>query len=107
VRLPWPSPLQEMLQFMARENVEDYNADFLFMFESWEAAIEYSGRGRENVEAVDISRLLGWTDKGAAAAVMKSPSQTGPGLRSSRLPSVNATYQKGRPKPPSAPCWKR
>ena len=29
---------KQMLQFMGRENGEDYNADFLVMLEIWEAA---------------------------------------------------------------------
>lgn len=53
---------EEMLQFMGRENMEDYNADFLTMLETWEAAVEYAGGRRQTAQVVDIARLLGWTE---------------------------------------------
>jgi ParB-like chromosome segregation protein Spo0J len=34
---------EDMLRFLGRENLEDYNADFLVMLETWEAASEYCG----------------------------------------------------------------
>jgi hypothetical protein len=37
---------------MGRENMEDYNADFLVILESWEAAIKYCGRGREHPQTI-------------------------------------------------------
>ena len=38
-----------MLQFMGRENGEDYNADFLVMLETWEAATRsIADRDRQN-----------------------------------------------------------
>ena len=43
---------------MGRENMEDYNADFLVMLESWEAAIKYCGRGRENPQTIDVAIRL-------------------------------------------------
>lgn len=52
----------QMLQFMGRENGEDYNADFLVMLNTWEAAGKFlSADRRINSEAIDIARLLGWT----------------------------------------------
>ena len=33
---------EQMLQFMGRENAEDYNADFLVMLETWEATAKDS-----------------------------------------------------------------
>lgn len=56
---------EQMLQFMGRENIEDYNADFLCMLETWEAAVvfmESSGHVRGKWQAIDIARLLGWAD---------------------------------------------
>jgi hypothetical protein len=56
---------EQMLQFMGRENLEDYNADFLCMLEAWEAAVvfvERPGDHRENWQAIDIARLLGWSE---------------------------------------------
>jgi hypothetical protein len=53
---------REMLQYMGRENLEDYNAVFLIQLEAWEAALE-SGLFRESsrkTQAIDIARLLGW-----------------------------------------------
>ena len=43
---------------MGRENMEDYNADFLVMLESWKAAIKYCGRGRENPQTIDVAILF-------------------------------------------------
>jgi len=55
---------EQMLQYMGRENLEDYNANFLIQLESWEAAIK-SGflgqQGVQNLKAIDIAVLLGWT----------------------------------------------
>jgi len=54
---------QHMLQYMGRENLEDYNAVFLIQLESWEAAAK-SGilLGQKNsLQHFDIARLLGWT----------------------------------------------
>jgi hypothetical protein len=56
---------QQMLQYMGRENLEDYNANFLIQLESWEAAVKSglvaSGRPENGTQAIDIARLLGWT----------------------------------------------
>lgn len=55
---------KEMLAFMGRENLEDYNADFLCMLESWEAGWDFaqnSPHAGENIQAIDVSKLLGWT----------------------------------------------
>lgn len=52
---------KEMLQFMGRENLEDYNANFMVMLETWEAAVGFLRRDRAaNLEAVDIAAVLGW-----------------------------------------------
>jgi hypothetical protein len=53
---------EQMLQFMGRENLEDYNADFLVMLETWEAAeIFIAARDRaQNPETLVIAQLLGW-----------------------------------------------
>lgn len=59
---------KEMLQFMGRENGEDYHTDFLVMLATWESAIRYISREQyadrvlesEN-ETLKIARLLGWT----------------------------------------------
>jgi hypothetical protein len=55
---------KQMLQFMGRENLEDYNADFLVMLETWEAAVEFLAAAEKPVEPVEVARLLGWVDLG-------------------------------------------
>jgi hypothetical protein len=59
----------QMLQYMGRENLEDYNAAFLIQLESWEAASKsglVSSRAHEREpQAVDIAKMLGWTDANA------------------------------------------
>jgi len=52
---------EQMLQFMGRENSEDYNADFLVMLETWEAAVSFRDASRKDAQAIDIARVLGWT----------------------------------------------
>jgi ParB-like chromosome segregation protein Spo0J len=52
---------QQMLQFMGRENGEDYNADFLVMLNTWEAAVRFAAHVPGSRHAIDIARLLGWT----------------------------------------------
>jgi hypothetical protein len=47
---------------MGRENMEDYNADFLCMLETWEAAVKFrSPTGERKAQPIEIARLLGWT----------------------------------------------
>jgi hypothetical protein len=53
---------EQMVQFMGRENGEDYSADFLVMLNTWEAGVKFSGSVRKNLKAVDIARLLGWME---------------------------------------------
>lgn len=52
---------EQMVKFMGRENLEDYNSEFLIMLETWEAATKFSHPRENKTEAVDIARLLGWT----------------------------------------------
>ena len=52
---------EEMLKFMGRENGEDYNADFMSLLETWEAAIEFRGSAAAaKSQPVEIAKLLGW-----------------------------------------------
>ena len=39
--------------------MEDYNADFLTMLETWEAAVAFRGREKKQ-QLLDTARLLGW-----------------------------------------------
>jgi hypothetical protein len=51
-----------MIGFMGRENLEDYNADFLVMLETWESARAYlSAFARKTPQSVEVAHLLGWT----------------------------------------------
>jgi ParB family chromosome partitioning protein len=50
---------EQMLQFMGRENLEDYNADFATMLETWEAALNFPGAARGDLS---VAKLLGWTN---------------------------------------------
>ena len=50
-----------MLQFMGRENMDDYNADFLTMLETWDAAVNFwPSRDGQAYQPIDIANLLGW-----------------------------------------------
>jgi ParB-like chromosome segregation protein Spo0J len=49
----------QMLQYMGRENGEDYKADFLIMLNTWDAAVAHLGGGSD----VEIARMLGWLRK--------------------------------------------
>ena len=49
---------QQMLEFMGRENGEDYSTDFLVMLNTWEGAVNFERRYSTPIE---MARLLGWT----------------------------------------------
>jgi len=52
---------KQMLEFMGRENLEDYNADFLCMLETWEAGVKFLARARDQTtQPLDIAKVLGW-----------------------------------------------
>ena len=49
---------------MGRENMADYNADFLTMLETWDAAVQHlESRDATSSQPVEIATLLGWTPK--------------------------------------------
>jgi len=50
---------QQMLEFMGRENGEDYSTDFLVMLNTWEGAVNFAGTGSSEM---DIATMLGWLD---------------------------------------------
>src|SRR4029453_5947054 len=74
---------KQMLEYMGRENLEDYRSDFLIQLETWEAAVAYlksSGSAVQDLQPFDnqgvwpgqelesddrnlmsVARLLGWT----------------------------------------------
>jgi ParB/Sulfiredoxin domain len=61
---------EQMLQYMGRENMEDYNADFLCMLETWEAAVKFSSTAEKSKQPIAIARLLGWTRLQASSTVI-------------------------------------
>ena len=53
-----------MLQFMGRENMADYNADFLTMLQTWDAAVQHmESKDSKPPQPIGIAYLLGWTPK--------------------------------------------
>ena len=42
--------------------MSDYNADFLTMFQTWDAAVNYlTTKDVTDIQPIDIANLLGWT----------------------------------------------
>jgi len=56
---------RDMLQYMGRENLEDYDSSFLIQLESWEAAVKSglvrSASAEQASQPLEIAKLLGWT----------------------------------------------
>jgi ParB-like chromosome segregation protein Spo0J len=53
---------EEMVGFMGRENMEDFNSDFLVMLASWEAAQKFLiSTEIKTAQPLEVARLLGWT----------------------------------------------
>lgn len=51
----------QMLGYMGRENMEDFNSDFLVMLETWEAAAAFlPDRPGKSVQPTEIAKVLGW-----------------------------------------------
>ena len=49
---------------MGRENMSDYNADFLTMLQTWDAAVGYMpSKDGKPYQPIDIANFLGWTPK--------------------------------------------
>lgn len=62
---------EQMLQYMGRENLEDYNAHFLTMLETWEAGIMYfNAEPRRKWEPIENAKLLGWVSAGRPGPAM-------------------------------------
>jgi hypothetical protein len=54
---------ERMLQYMGRENSEDYHTNFLTMLHTWEAGVRFLSEptnGRVAIETIAVARLLGW-----------------------------------------------
>ena len=54
---------KEMVQFMGRENLDDYQASFQVLLETWEAAAAFvsDAGASKRVQPIDIAHVLGWT----------------------------------------------
>ncbi|RLA02082.1 MAG: hypothetical protein DRQ42_01600 [Gammaproteobacteria bacterium] len=68
----------QMLQYMGRENGEDYSSDYLIMLNSWEGAVRFLSRHDEkNSQSIEIAKVLGWTvtQKGKATDTMNDVAQ--------------------------------
>ena len=47
---------------MGRENMADYNADFLTMLQTWDAAVAFwPSKDGQADQPIEIATLLGWT----------------------------------------------
>ena len=52
---------EQMLQFLGHENMEDYNADFLVMLNTWQATVKFLSLTKDKrTQAVETARFLGW-----------------------------------------------
>jgi len=61
---------EQMLQFMGRENGEDYNTDFLRLLNTWEAAVSFLGRPVGPIlQQSEIANLLGWVRSKAGRGI--------------------------------------
>ncbi len=53
---------EQMLQFMGRENGEDYGTQFLVMLNTWEGAAQFlASADSKTSKPLDIARVLGWS----------------------------------------------
>lgn len=56
---------------MGRENMADYNADFLTMLETWDAAVSFwPSRDGQAYQPIEIANLLGWTQHCASSSAL-------------------------------------
>jgi hypothetical protein len=53
----------KLLQFLGRENGEDYGSELLVMLNTWEAAVKFLALKKRQSALLDIARFLGWTDR--------------------------------------------
>ena len=53
---PAGAKFEDYIKFMGHENMEDYNADFLVMLETWDAGKDFANGGGDNLT---IAKRLG------------------------------------------------
>ena len=62
------------LALMGRENLEDFNTDFLIMLEMWEAAVKYAAHdSAQSTQTLEIAKFLGWVRVGEDGYVRAQP----------------------------------
>ena len=52
---------EKMIAMLGRENLEDFNSDYLVQLQTWKAAVRFSEISEKKRDDVEIARLLGWT----------------------------------------------
>lgn len=67
---------EQMVQYMGRENGEDYATDIEVLLNTWEAATVFLDRNRPGWDDIDAARLLGWMRHDGKGMVMNIPART-------------------------------
>jgi hypothetical protein len=70
IRIEKVQPI-EIAGLLGWENLEDYNADFMTMLETWEAAVNFKWKSKgyrlsesaisDRLQPIEVARILGWT----------------------------------------------
>ena len=99
---------------MGRENMADYNADFLTMLETWDAAVQHlESRDATSSQPVEIANLLGCEVKPPSLLAFSIAHPLRPHSKLSSFSKLNSDVRKaGRgahglrklPPPPSMVC---
>ena len=100
-----------MLQFMGREDMSDYNADFLTMLETWDAAVNYlTSRDVTDIQPIEIANLLGCKVKPPSLLAFSIAHPLRPRSKPSSFSKLNSDVRKARRgahglgKRPPPPC---
>ena len=82
---------------MGRENMADYNADFLTMLETWDAAVQHLESGSvNNLQAIDIANLLGCKVKPPSLRAFSIAHPLRPRSKLSSFSKFNSDVRKAR-----------
>ena len=86
-----------MLQFMGRENMSDYNADFLTMLQTWDAAVQHlESRDATSSQPIDITDLLGCEVKPPSLLAFSIAHPLRPRSKLSSFSKLNSDVRKAR-----------
>ena len=86
-----------MLQFTGRENMSDYNADFLTMLQTWDAAVQHLESGSvNNPQAIDITDLIGCEVKPPSLLAFSIAHPLRPHSKLSSFSKLNSDVRKAR-----------